>query len=76
MRRDRLNSPDPIDVEVGARIRARRRALRWSHTRLADAIGLSVHGADALLNAFAAIPDEQVCVEIVRTVRALARAGG
>jgi transcriptional regulator with XRE-family HTH domain len=33
--------PDPIDVEVGARIRARRRALGLSQTALADVLGLT-----------------------------------
>jgi transcriptional regulator with XRE-family HTH domain len=33
--------PDPIDVEVGARIRARRKEAGFSQTRVADALGLS-----------------------------------
>lgn len=33
--------PDPIDVEVGARIRARRKSLAMSQTRLADTLGLT-----------------------------------
>lgn len=32
---------DPIDIEVGARIRMRRKAMRISQTELAEAIGLS-----------------------------------
>jgi transcriptional regulator with XRE-family HTH domain len=35
------NTPDPIDVEVGARIRARRKALGMSQTVLADAVGFT-----------------------------------
>jgi transcriptional regulator with XRE-family HTH domain len=34
-------SPDPIDVEVGARIRADRKALGMSQTRLAEALDLT-----------------------------------
>ena len=34
-------TPDPIDVEVGARIRARRKAVGMSQTALADAIGFT-----------------------------------
>ncbi|HLK25049.1 MAG TPA: helix-turn-helix domain-containing protein [Caulobacteraceae bacterium] len=33
--------PDPIDVEVGARIRARRVFLGMSQTKLANALGLT-----------------------------------
>jgi transcriptional regulator with XRE-family HTH domain len=33
--------PDPIDVDVGARIRARRISLGLSQTRLAKALGLT-----------------------------------
>ena len=33
--------PDPIDVEVGARIRARRKFFSMSQTRLADALDLT-----------------------------------
>jgi transcriptional regulator with XRE-family HTH domain len=33
--------PDPIDVEVGARIRARRAFLGMSQTKLANALGLT-----------------------------------
>jgi transcriptional regulator with XRE-family HTH domain len=36
-----IHSPDPIDAEVGARIRLRRRSLKMSQTRLATAVGLS-----------------------------------
>lgn len=36
-----IHSRDPIDAEVGARIRARRRALKLSQTRLGEAVGLS-----------------------------------
>lgn len=34
-------TPDPIDVEVGARIRARRKSLSMSQTRLAEALSLT-----------------------------------
>ncbi len=33
--------PDPIDVEVGARVRLQRKALGLSQTALADALGLT-----------------------------------
>ena len=33
--------PNPVDVEVGARVRARRRALRLSQSQLADALGIT-----------------------------------
>ena len=33
--------PNPVDVEVGARIRARRRALRLSQSQLAEALGIT-----------------------------------
>jgi len=33
--------PDPIDIEVGARIRARRKSLAMSQARLADTLGLT-----------------------------------
>jgi len=33
--------PDPIDIEIGARIRAARAAAGWSQTRLAETLGLS-----------------------------------
>jgi transcriptional regulator with XRE-family HTH domain len=33
--------PDPIDIAVGARIRIRRRALGFSQTKLAEALGLT-----------------------------------
>jgi transcriptional regulator with XRE-family HTH domain len=36
-----LVMPDPIDVEVGARIRARRKSLAMSQSRLAEALGLT-----------------------------------
>jgi transcriptional regulator with XRE-family HTH domain len=35
------STPDPIDVDVGARIRARRVFLGLSQTKLADALGLT-----------------------------------
>src|ERR1700712_2541885 len=35
------SSPDPIDVEVGARIRVRRKYLSLSQSALADALGLT-----------------------------------
>jgi transcriptional regulator with XRE-family HTH domain len=35
------DSPDPIDVEVGARIRVRRKYLSLSQSALADALGLT-----------------------------------
>ena len=35
------SAPDPIDVEVGARIRARRKSLRLSQTALAAALDLT-----------------------------------
>jgi len=34
-------TPDPIDIEVGARIRARRKAVGISQTALADAVGFT-----------------------------------
>jgi transcriptional regulator with XRE-family HTH domain len=34
-------TPDPIDVEVGARVRARRKAVGMSQAVLADAIGFT-----------------------------------
>jgi transcriptional regulator with XRE-family HTH domain len=34
-------APDPIDVEVGARIRVRRKYLSLSQSALADALGLT-----------------------------------
>lgn len=34
-------TPDPIDVEVGARIRARRKAMSMAQARLGEAIGLT-----------------------------------
>jgi transcriptional regulator with XRE-family HTH domain len=34
-------SPDPIDVEVGARIRVRRKAMGFSQSNLAEALGLT-----------------------------------
>lgn len=36
-----VEGPDPIDVEVGERIRARRRDLDLSQTQLANALGLT-----------------------------------
>jgi transcriptional regulator with XRE-family HTH domain len=36
-----LANPDPIDVAVGARVRARRKALGLSQTGLAEALGLT-----------------------------------
>jgi transcriptional regulator with XRE-family HTH domain len=35
------DSPDPIDVEVGARIRVRRKYLSLSQSALAEALGLT-----------------------------------
>jgi transcriptional regulator with XRE-family HTH domain len=35
------STPDPIDVEVGARIRARRKFFGISQTKLADALSLT-----------------------------------
>jgi transcriptional regulator with XRE-family HTH domain len=35
------SSPDPIDVEVGARIRVRRKGLKLSQSGLAEALGLT-----------------------------------
>jgi len=35
------NHPDPIDVEVGARIRARRSAIGMSQAHVAEAIGVT-----------------------------------
>jgi transcriptional regulator with XRE-family HTH domain len=35
------STPDPIDVEVGARIRARRKYFGMSQSRLADALDLT-----------------------------------
>jgi transcriptional regulator with XRE-family HTH domain len=35
------NSPDPIDVEVGTRIRIRRKSLAISQSTLAEALGLT-----------------------------------
>jgi transcriptional regulator with XRE-family HTH domain len=35
------STPDPIDVEVGARIRARRKFFGISQTKLADALNLT-----------------------------------
>jgi transcriptional regulator with XRE-family HTH domain len=34
-------SPNPIDIEVGARIRVRRKGLKLSQTALAEALGLT-----------------------------------
>jgi transcriptional regulator with XRE-family HTH domain len=34
-------TPDPIDVEVGARVRARRKSLNMSQSRLAEALDLT-----------------------------------
>lgn len=36
-----LNDPNPIDLHVGGRIRARRKALGMSQSVLADALGVS-----------------------------------
>ena len=36
-----MSTPDPIDVDVGARIRARRKALGLNQTQLAKALGLT-----------------------------------
>ncbi len=36
-----MNTPDPIDLEVGARIRARRQALGLSQTGLAQSLDLT-----------------------------------
>lgn len=36
-----LNGPDPIDVHVGARLRARRKLIGSSQEALADALGLT-----------------------------------
>ncbi|MGB0697468.1 MAG: helix-turn-helix domain-containing protein [Rhodospirillaceae bacterium] len=38
---DGRSSPDPIDVEVGNRLRIRRKTLGWSQTKLADAVGVT-----------------------------------
>lgn len=38
---DELNGPDPIDVEVGARVRAIRNAKGMSQTALGKALGVS-----------------------------------
>jgi transcriptional regulator with XRE-family HTH domain len=35
------DAPDPIDIEVGSRIRVQRKALSLSQTNLADALGLT-----------------------------------
>ncbi len=35
------NAPDPIDIEVGARIRVRRKSLTLSQSALADALGIT-----------------------------------
>jgi transcriptional regulator with XRE-family HTH domain len=35
------DAPDPIDIEVGARIRVRRKYLSLSQSALADALGLT-----------------------------------
>ena len=35
------DSPDPIDIEVGARIRVRRKFLSLSQSALAEALGLT-----------------------------------
>ena len=40
-RDDADRSPDPIDVHIGQRIRAHRKALRISQERLAGALGLT-----------------------------------
>jgi len=37
----RRETPDPIDVAVGARIRIRRRWLNFSQTQLANALGIT-----------------------------------
>jgi transcriptional regulator with XRE-family HTH domain len=36
-----LNGPDPIDVHVGARLRARRKLIGMSQEAVADALGLT-----------------------------------
>ncbi len=41
MRAANREGPDPIDIEVGARIRTRRRATGYSQTQLADALGIT-----------------------------------
>ena len=41
MRAANREGPDPIDIEVGARIRTRRRATGYSQTQLAEALGIT-----------------------------------
>ncbi len=40
-RRAYIDGPDPIDVFVGSRVRARRVGLRLSQTKLGDALGIT-----------------------------------
>ena len=39
--RPKIETPNPIDVRVGARLRLRRNMLRWSQEKLGKAIGLT-----------------------------------
>ena len=43
--------PDPLDIAVGARIRARRRWLEFSQTQLADALGITFQQVQKYENA-------------------------